>query len=246
MQRLLECMTLQGIFDLCAGRISHRIVVEDAKFLHKRNPLSRKRNAAMPKKRIRDISHERLAYFFVMSQYIVGIFLTAVLIIEVLSWDIMSRFSTFRLVGLLITISSFCLLFSRVIAGRYGNRIASHLSPRTLDYAVSVRRMMGDFGLHSSKELNSFIILNKLRVYSSRKAYSSDYARHFTCSLEPLFTHDMYLPLERNLLIRNNRLWFNGQELEELVKAHTILLSSVDYAWMRSVDRHSVSTDPPK
>lgn len=197
----------------------------------------------MPGKPIPNISHERLAYFFVLILYIIGIILTAVLIVQVTSWGLVSSFSTWRLVGMLVSLASIGLLISRIIAGHYGNRLASRLSPRTLDYAVSVRRMMADFGLHNSKELNAFVIMHKMRVYSSRRAYSSDYARHFTCALEPLFTHDMYLPWERNMLIRNNRLWFNGQELENLTKSQRRLLDTLDYSWMRSPVGHAPASE---
>lgn len=186
----------------------------------------------MPGTKLSRISHERLAYFFVLSLYIAGMLLVSLLIIQVVSWGLLSSFGTLRMLGLLLSLASTGFLISRLIAGHYGNRLAARLSPRVLDYAVSVRRLMGDFQLHNGKELKAFVSLHKLRVYSSRRGYSSDYARQFACTLEPLFTHDMYLPWERNLLIRHNRLWFNGQELEKLINKQQKLFASVDYAWM--------------
>jgi hypothetical protein len=163
------------------------------------------------------LSHERLASFFVMGLYIAGIVLTSLLIIQVLTWGLLSSFGHFRMMGLLLSFASVGLLLSRLAAGRYGNRLASRYMPRVLPKAVSARKLMRDFSLSSPKELNAFLLLHKLRVYSSGTPKNADTADDLPCMLEPLFTHNMYLPMTRAFFIRTHRLWFDAGEVETLI-----------------------------
>ena len=167
--------------------------------------------------RLLGLSHERLAYFFVMGLYGAGIALTALLIIQVLTWGLLSSFGHFRMMGLLLSFASAGLLLSRLLAGRYGNRLASRYMPRVLPRAVSAQKLMRDFGIASPRELNAFLLLHKLRVYSSGTPTGADMADDLPCMLEPLFTHNMYLPMTRAFFIRARRLWFDAGEVDALI-----------------------------
>lgn len=195
-------------------------------------------------------SHEWLAWFFVMGLYIAGILITAFVVVKVLSWGLLASYGRVRMVGLLVSFAGVGFFASRIVAGRYGNRLASRWMPRELESAVSARLVMQLFGFTSGKELNAFILLNQLRVYSvvtppgevehgflpellagwSLKDVMdteievtggkfANTAHDLPCMLEPLFTHDMYLPMMRTWLVRTNRLWFDGDEIRELVDA---------------------------
>lgn len=201
------------------------------------------------------ISHERLAWFLVMGLYVTGILLTSLVVVKVLTWGLLASYGRVRMVGLLVSFAGIGFFASRVIAGRYGNRLAAHWMPRTLDNAVSARLVMQKFGLRSGKELNAFILIGHLRVYSvavppgevargflpellagwslrdvmdteilhteieGTTGKFANTAHDLPCMLEPLFTHDMYLPMMRTWLVRTNRLWFDGDEMREMVQA---------------------------
>lgn len=172
-----------------------------------------------PARLFRRATHEQLAYLFVLALYVAGMLLTALVIVEALRWGLLSSFGTFRMMGLLVSFASIGLLVSRVAAGRYGNQIAAHYLPHRLSRALGVRRLMRGFELASARELNAFVVLYKLHVYSTRTAHPGDVERDLPCVHEPLFTHDMYLPMMRAYLIRARRLWFDADEVDALVSA---------------------------
>lgn len=172
-----------------------------------------------PARLFRRATHEQLAYLFVLALYVAGMLLTALVIVEALRWGLLSSFGTFRMMGLVVSFASIGLLVSRVAAGRYGNQIAAHYLPHRLPRALGVRRLMRGFDLASARELNAFIVLYKLHVYSTRASHPEDVERDMPCVLEPLFTHDMYLPMMRAYLIRARRLWFDADEVDFLVSA---------------------------
>lgn len=164
-------------------------------------------------------THEQLAYLFVLALYVAGMLLTALVIVEVLTWGLLSSFGNFRMMGLVISFASAGLVASRLVAGRYGNQLAAHYLPRNLSHAVAARSLMRAFGLASVSELTAFVVLCKLRVYSTRIKVKADEARNLPCVLEPLFTRDMYLPMMRTYLVRAHRLWFDADEVNALIDA---------------------------
>lgn len=182
-------------------------------------PLPDDGKPGFPARLFRRATHEQLAYLFVLALYVAGMLLTALVIVEALRWGLLARFGTFRMMGLVLSFASAGLVISRVAAGRYGNRIAAHYLPHRLPRALGVRRLMRGFDLASARELNAFVVLYKLRVYSTRTAHPEDVERDLPCVLEPLFTHDMYLPMMRAYLIRARRLWFDADEVDTLISA---------------------------
>ncbi len=162
-------------------------------------------------------SHETLAYVFVLGIFLSGVLLTALLIVQALTWGLLSSFGRARMVGLLISFASAGLVISRLLAGRYGNQLAAMYMPQTLPFAVSARVLMRDFGLGSAKELTAFLVWHKLRVYSARASRTAETAVDLACMLEPLFTHNMYLPMMRAYFLKTNRLWFDARAVNELI-----------------------------
>ncbi len=161
-------------------------------------------------------THEKLARLFVMTMYAAGTLLTLLLAVEALRWGFLASFGRWRMLGLLFSFASLGLLISRLLAGRYGNRLAARLLPRRLPRAVSARKVMEDFGLASIKDLCAFIQLYHLNAYSSRNAMKEDFSRDLDCLLEPLFLHNMYLPMTRAWLIKSGRLVFDADALEDM------------------------------
>lgn len=182
-------------------------------------PTPRRQGPGLAERLFNRFTHEQLAYFFVLALYVAGMLLTALVIVEVLTWGLLSSFGNFRMMGLVISFASAGLVVSRIVAGRYGNQLAAHYLPRTLPHAVAARSLMRAFGLASANELTAFIVLCKLRVYSTRIKIKTDEARNLPCALEPLFTRDMYLPMMRTYLVRTHRLWFDADEVNALIDA---------------------------
>lgn len=74
-------------------------------------------------------THEKLARLFVMAMYAAGTLLTLLLAVEALRWGFLASFGRWRMLGLLFSFTSAGLLLSRLLAGRYGNRLAARLLP---------------------------------------------------------------------------------------------------------------------
>ncbi|HJB66803.1 MAG TPA: hypothetical protein H9768_11080 [Candidatus Mailhella merdavium] len=172
-------------------------------------------------------THEKLARLFVMGMYAAGTLLTLLLVVEALRWGFLASFGRWRMIGLLFSFASAGLLISRLIAGRYGNRLAARLLPRRLPRAVSARRVMSDFGLVSIRDLCAFIQLYRLNAYSARKAMEGDFSHNLDCLLEPLFLHNMYLPMTRAWLVRSGRLVFDADALERMFEREKARLDAL-------------------
>ena len=181
-------------------------------------------------------THEKLARLFVMAMYAAGTLLTLLLAVEALRWGFLASFGRWRMLGMLFSFTSAGLLLSRLLAGRYGNRLAARLLPRRLTRAVSARRVMADFGLASVKDLCAFIQLYRLNAYSARGPMREDFSCGLDCLLEPLFLHNMYLPMTRAWLVRSGRLVFDADALEvmfEREKARLEAMPSVSAMFAR-------------
>lgn len=190
-------------------------------------------------------THEQLAYLFVLALYVAGMLLTALVIVEALTWGLLSSFGNIRMMGLVISFASAGLVASRIVAGRYGNQLAAHYLPRNLPHALAARNLMRAFDLTSSSELTAFVVLYKLRVYSTRTRLKADEARHLSCVLEPLFTRDMYLPMMRTYLIRAHRLWFDADEVNALIQAGQRRFQSLTPFGAAAPDLPPPDADPP-
>lgn len=172
-------------------------------------------------------THEKLARLFVMTMYAAGVLLTLLLVVETLRWGFLASFGRWRMLGLLFSFASAGLLVSRLLAGRYGNRLAARLLPRRLPRAISARRVMADFGLASIKDLCAFIQLYRLNAYSSRSSLKDDFTRDLNCLLEPLFLHNMYLPMTRAWLVKSGRLVFDADALEVMFEREKARLDAM-------------------
>ena len=83
-------------------------------------------------------THEKLARLFVMAMYAAGTLLTLLLAVEALRWGFLASFGRWRMLGLLFSFTSAGLLLSRLLAGRYGNRLAARLLPRRSSTSVKL------------------------------------------------------------------------------------------------------------
>ena len=172
-------------------------------------------------------THEKLARLFVTAIYVTGTLLTLLAAVEALYRGFLSSFGRLRMFGLLLSFVSLGLLLSRLVAGRWGNRLAARLLPCRLDRAVSARRIMADLGLSSVEELCALIRLYHLSAYSAIKPLDKDFVRNLDCLLEPLFLHKMYLPMTRTWLVKSGRLIFDAEKLAQSLNSEKARLTEL-------------------